>query len=87
LTVADPTLPKTPPLYAGPNRASRRNPETQRVYVGILEAAAYLDVATKTVRRLIATGQLPAYRLGNRVLKVKLADLDGVLTPVPNGAA
>jgi excisionase family DNA binding protein len=39
------------------------------------------------MRKLIADGKLPAYRLGRRVLKVRLADLDAVLTPIPNGAA
>lgn len=82
------TLPPTP-SPAQPNRATRRHPvkATQRAYVGIPEAATYLDVAPKTIRALIASGKLPAWRLGNRVLKVKLADLDGVLTPVRGGAA
>lgn len=70
----------------GPNRRARRDEQFSRAYVGIPEAATYLDVATKTVRRLIASGRLPAYRLGNRVLKVKISDLDGVLSPV-GGAA
>jgi excisionase family DNA binding protein len=84
--VASSTLSQTPPA-APPNRATRRHPvkETQRAYVGIPEAANYLDVAPKTIRALIASGKLPAWRLGNRVLKVKLADLDGVLTPVDGG--
>jgi excisionase family DNA binding protein len=53
-----------------------------RAYVGIPEAATYLDIDHKTVRRLISSGKLPAYRLGNRVIKVKIADLDSVLTPI-----
>lgn len=73
----------------GPNRATRRHPakQIQRAYVGIVEAAIYLDVAPKTIRKLIADGKLPAYRIGQRVLKVKIADLDAVLTPIPSGAA
>lgn len=57
-----------------------------RAYVGIPEAATYLDVATKTVRRMIAEGRLPAYRLGNRVIKVRIDDLDAALKPI-GGAA
>lgn len=64
------------------NRRARRHPDTQRAYVGIPEAATYLDVATKTVRRMITEGRLPAYRLGNRVIKVRIADLDAALTPI-----
>jgi hypothetical protein len=45
-----------------PNRATRRAKELQRVYVGITEAATYLDVTQKTIRKLIASGDLPAYR-------------------------
>ena len=65
-----------------PNRKSRRNPDTQRAYVGIPAAATYLDCDHKTVRRLIASGKLPAYRLGTRVIKVRISDLDAVLTPL-----
>jgi excisionase family DNA binding protein len=70
-----------------PNRAPRRAQELQRGYVGITEAATYLDVTQKTIRKLIATGELPAYRLGTHVLKIKIADLDAVLKPVPGGAS
>lgn len=66
----------------GPNRRNRRHPEQPRAYIGIPEAANYLDVATKTIRRMITEGRLPAYRLGNRVIKVRISDLDAVLTPI-----
>jgi excisionase family DNA binding protein len=78
MAIVSQTTAPAPP--AGPNRATRR--QAQRAYVGIPEAATYLDVATKTIRRLIADGRLPAYRLGNRVIKVKIADLESVLSPV-----
>lgn len=67
---------------ADSGRQRRRHPEPPRAYVGIPEAATYLDVATKTIRRLIAEKKLPAYRLGNRVIKVKIVDLESVLTPI-----
>ncbi len=77
------------PAPIAPTRITRHHPAKQikRAYIGIAEAAIYLDVAPKTIRKLIADGKLPAYRLGQRVLKVKLADLDGVLTPIPSGVA
>jgi excisionase family DNA binding protein len=71
----------------GPNRRSRRNERFGRAYVGIAEAATYLDVEHKTVRRLITQGRLPAYRLGKRLIKVKVTDLDALLTPMRGGAA
>lgn len=58
-----------------------------RGVVGIPEAATYLDVDHKTIRRLIASGDLPAYRLGRRLIKVKITDLDALLVPMRGGAA
>jgi excisionase family DNA binding protein len=40
-----------------------------------LEAAAVLRCSPRTVRRLVAAGELPAYRRG-RVLRVRSVDLD-----------
>jgi excisionase family DNA binding protein len=70
-----------PNKHESSNRASRRQPE-QRVFVGIPDAATYLDVDHKTIRWLITSGKLPAYRLGNRVIKIRVTDLDSVLTPL-----
>lgn len=63
------------------------SPKQSRAYIGVPDAAAYLDVDEKTIRRLISGNKLPAYRLGNRVIKIKLADLEGVLAPVGAAAA
>jgi excisionase family DNA binding protein len=72
-----------PPPPAQPNRATRRHPANNgRGYVGITEAATYLDITAKTVRKLIATGELPAYRLGTKILRIKLADLEAVCKPL-----
>jgi excisionase family DNA binding protein len=71
----------------GPNRRTRRHPHLRPAYLGIPEAAAYLDVDHKTIRRLIASKRLPGYRLGNRIIKIKVSDLDAVLTPMHGGAA
>ncbi|HWT50010.1 MAG TPA: helix-turn-helix domain-containing protein [Mycobacterium sp.] len=68
--------------YVAPRHAKR----LQRGYVGITDAATYLDVTQKTIRKLIANGELQAYRLGNHVLKVRIADLDAVLRPVESRA-
>ncbi|WP_368834356.1 helix-turn-helix domain-containing protein [Mycobacterium intracellulare] len=80
--MAKPTQSETT-LTQGPNSAARRHPDGQpRAYIGIPGAATYLDVDHKTIRRLITSGKLRGYRLGNRVIKVKVADLDAVLTPI-----
>lgn len=47
------------------------------------EAAEYLGVHVKTVRNWIRSGRLPASRLaGQRVLRIRAHDLEGILEPV-----
>ena len=64
------------------NRRERRHPEL----IGLPEAADYCDVSYRTIRRWIADGRLNAYRVGPRLLKVSIADLDELRQPV-GGAA
>lgn len=54
--------------------------------VSIATAAKQNDVHPRTIRRYIASGRLAAYRVGPRLLKVDLDDLDALRTPV-GGAA
>jgi excisionase family DNA binding protein len=70
---------------SGPNRKGRR--PVEQAYIGIPEAATYLGVAEKTIRRFIRDDKLRAYRLGNRVIKIKIDDLESVLSPIGGGAA
>jgi excisionase family DNA binding protein len=43
--------------------------------VSITEAAKYLGVSTRTLRRYIADGRLPAYRVGNQIIRINPDDL------------
>ena len=45
-------------------------------------AAKYADVHPRTLRRWIAAGRVPAYRLGPRLIKVDLDELDEFMRPV-----
>lgn len=48
------------------------------------ESAQYLDVSDRTVRNYIARGDLPAYRVkGSRLVRIRCADLDALLTRIP----
>lgn len=47
-------------------------------HVSIQDAASALAVSTKTVRRLIARGDLPAKRIGLRMIRIPVAALDGL---------
>lgn len=57
-----------------------------RKYLTILQAADLLAVSTRTVRRLIERGDLPAYRIGDRSIRVKLSDTVALLKPAGGGA-
>jgi excisionase family DNA binding protein len=60
---------------------SRQAPE--RRYLSVEAAASYIGVSTQSIRRYIDSGQLPAYRLGKRLIKVQQADLDGLFRRIP----
>jgi excisionase family DNA binding protein len=65
------------------NRRERRHPEL----IGIPEAAERCGVHYRTIRRWIASGQLDAVRVGPKLLKVNVSDLESMLSPVGGGAA
>ena len=52
-----------------------------RRYISIAEAAEYLKIGDRTVRRLIADGELTGYFIGrgHRMLRVDLDEIDGKL--------
>lgn len=49
--------------------------------LSIADVADYLGVTTRTVQSMIADGRLTAYRLGPRVVRLRLADVDAALQP------
>ena len=49
----------------------------------ITEAAQRLHASTRTVYRMINSGELKAYRLGKRAtIRIKACDIDAALTPI-----
>ena len=76
--------------------ATRRSPVTSRSlpappsaaadgrrFASVEASARYLGVSVTTVRRYIAAGELTAYRLGTRLLRIDLDEVDAVLRQVP----
>lgn len=55
---------------------------TRSRFISLAEAAEYLSVTDRTVRNFIARGDLPAYRIGSRALRINRDDLDRIITPV-----
>lgn len=49
----------------------------------IESAAEMLAVHPRTIRRYIAAGDLPAYRIGARQIRVRTSDVDALLVPIP----
>lgn len=62
---------------------------TQRRWLSQAEAAEHIGVTDRTLRRMIAAGDLPAYRLGKRLTRIDQSDLDACLRRIPTtgGAA
>lgn len=48
-------------------------------------AAEYAGCAARTIRRRIADGTLTGYRMGPRLIRVDLNELDAMLQPIPAG--
>jgi excisionase family DNA binding protein len=49
---------------------------TRRQYIGVRDAAEMLSLDRSTLYRLIAAGELPAYRISDRRLVLGLDDID-----------
>ena len=54
-----------------------------RRLVSLDDAAAYAACSPKTLRRRIADGSLTGYRLGPRLLRIDLDELDALMRPIP----
>lgn len=62
------------------------NQTRPRKYVALSDAAKVYAVSTKTIRRRIADGSLTGYRMGPRLLRVDLNELDALLRPIPTAS-
>jgi excisionase family DNA binding protein len=47
--------------------------------VSVAQAADYLGVCTKTVRRYVATGRLTKYRVGSRLVRLDAYEVEALL--------
>ncbi len=61
------------------------NSRTGRQLMTVAEAAEYWRVDHKTIRRMIARGDLPAYRIGaGRLLRIDRTDLERATRRIPS---
>jgi excisionase family DNA binding protein len=62
------------------------NPATPRVstdWISLRQAAAIYAVSIYTLRRRIASGDLPAVKLGYKLIRVRIEDLDKLFHAIP----
>lgn len=65
-----------------PTKVTSEDILAERQAVDISNPAAYLGVSHKTIRRLIASGALPAYRVAGRAIRVYARDVEALKVPV-----
>jgi excisionase family DNA binding protein len=56
--------------------------KTQRLG-SLYEAAAAWHVHPDTIRRRVASGELTGYKLGRKILRVDLDEVDSLFRPIP----
>ena len=54
------------------------------VYVSLEEAAEIMSLSTRTIRRRISDGTIPAYQCGRRSIRVRLDELEAALRRIPS---
>ena len=66
------------------NRTSRfPKQRTTPVYLTLEEAAELMSLSTKTIRRRISDGTIPAYRCGRRHIRIRMDELEDALRRIP----
>ncbi len=54
------------------------------VYVSLEEAAQMMSLSTRTIRRRISDGTIPAYQCGRRAIRIRLDELEDALRRIPS---
>jgi excisionase family DNA binding protein len=70
-----------------PRAAVARAAESEPRWADLGEAATYSHLSRKTLRRWIDEGLLPATRLGPKIIRIDLNDLDRLRRRIPAVAA
>jgi len=53
------------------------------IYLSLKEAAEVRSLSTKTIRRRISDGSIPAYRGGHRHIRIRLDELEAAFRKLP----
>ena len=57
---------------------------TDGAFISLSKAADMLSISVPPLRRRIAAGDLPAFRSGRRIIRIKVSDLEKLLRRVPS---
>jgi excisionase family DNA binding protein len=52
-------------------------------FISLSAAADILGISVHTLRRRIGAGELPAFRTGKRIIRIRVSDLEKLLRRVP----
>lgn len=68
-----------------PRSTATKHAPPEAVFVSLQDASVRVAVSVDALRDEIARGRLPAYRFGNGRgrIRVKIADLDRLMRPIP----
>ena len=53
-------------------------------FISLSAAANMLGISVHTLRRRIAAGELPAFRSGRRIIRIRVSDLEKLFRRVPS---
>jgi excisionase family DNA binding protein len=67
---------------ASPRRRHAPNPKR---LVGTTAAAEYAGLGVRTIYRYVAEGRLTGYRVGPKLIKIDLSELDRLARPIAAG--
>jgi excisionase family DNA binding protein len=56
---------------------------TVGAFISLGKAADILGVSVRTVRRRVASGVLPAFRSGRRMIRIRINDVEKLLRRIP----
>lgn len=70
-------------LKEGGSAMPKSSTSLQRHLVSINQAADHVGVSARTIRRAISRGEIQAVRLGPRLIRIDVVQLDAALRPIP----
>jgi excisionase family DNA binding protein len=68
-------------------RTPQQTAATKRQYESLSDASLRTGLSTRTLRRRIAAGTLPAYRSGPRILRLDPDDVDRLMRRLPTAGS